>query len=176
MVTTEYRADEDLTEIFLQPNRSLTWHESVIVFSGMAATITAIGLVFTLMGYWLVLPFAGLEVLVLGVCFYQVAMSGRQRQLLVISPEKVRVEKGLLRRSPGSRGGPQERMEFTRAWVRVTLRRNEGPGRLVVGAAGDEIEIGEFLTEQERDDLAEDLGAAIAGDTTGRQNRSVNQA
>jgi len=175
MVRQEYSADEDLTEIFLQPNRSLTWQQTILVFSGMTAFLTIIGLGFALMGYWLVLPFAGLEILVLGACFYRVAMDGRQRQILVVSADKVRVEKGLQRHTPEGRGGPLEQAEFCRAWVRVNMRRSwEGrhPGRLMIGASGEEIEIGEFLTDQEKKALAEDLGAAITGATTGRHDRA----
>lgn len=39
------------------------------VFVGLALTVVAIGTGFALMGAWPVLPFAGLEVLMLGVAF-----------------------------------------------------------------------------------------------------------
>jgi uncharacterized membrane protein len=43
------------------------------VFVGLAATVLAIGVGFALMGAWLVLPFAGLEVLMLGGAFLHYA-------------------------------------------------------------------------------------------------------
>jgi uncharacterized membrane protein len=52
------------------------------VFVGLAATVLAIGVGFALVGAWLVLPFAGLEVLVLGGAFLNYARRiGAEKEL-----------------------------------------------------------------------------------------------
>lgn len=58
------------------------------------------------------------------------------------------------------RGGPDERTEFARGWVRVELTTATGhwyPRRLWIGASGRRVEIGGFLIDDEKADLAAEL-------------------
>ena len=166
MVAVEYKSDADLLLVFLQPNCSLSWRQSLSFFLGIAGFALLIALAFTVLGYWLILPFAGAEVIALGVCLYLTAHAAGKRQVITVTSNRVLVEKGRVRRAPDGKGGPEEKVEFVRAWTRVRLRGSSRfwhPSRLVLNASGQEVEIGEFLTEEEKQALAEDLGAAIPG-------------
>lgn len=138
-------------------------------FAAIALSSLAVALAFTVQGFWPILPFAGLELLALGVAIYLVAHSGRRRQMITITAEQVRVEKGRLRSVGTSGGGPESCQDFPRAWVRVELvRPNKGwyPSRLTVGASGSAIPVGEFLTDEEREELKTRLDSLLveAGD------------
>jgi uncharacterized membrane protein len=135
-----------------------------VFFAAIALLSLAVALLFSLQGYWPVLPFAGLELVALGVAFYLVAHSGRRRQLVTITADRIRIEKGRLR-GKGSGGGPEYRQEFPRAWARVDLvrpRHGWYPSRLMIGASGKAVAVGEFLTDDERQELKARLDDLLA--------------
>ena len=111
---------------------------------------------YTLQGFWPVLPFAGLEVVVLGVAFYLCFARSQVREVVSVNADVVTVEKG--------RHKPQEHWECPRAWARVSLRRSPiawYPSSLAIAFQGRQVEIGKFLNEQERSELADELEYAI---------------
>lgn len=102
------------------------------------------------------LPFAGLEVIVLGIAFYRCLLRSQLREVVTVSAEVVSVEKG--------RHQPQERWECPRAWARVVLEHAPiawYPRRLTVAFQGRRVEIGRFLNEEERGVLADELQQLI---------------
>ena len=115
-----------------------------------------IGMLFALYGYWPVLPFAGLEVIVLGIAFYRCLSRSQLREVVTVGSEVVSVEKG--------RQQPQQRWECPRAWARVVLEHAPiawYPRRLMVAFQGRRVEIGQFLNEEERGVLADELRQAL---------------
>ena len=64
-----------------------------------------------------------------------------------------------------ARGNPR-RVVFPRHWARVKIRRPKSPlhrGQLVIESSGRAYEVGKFLTEEERHQLAAELGLLIGG-------------
>lgn len=140
----------------IRPNQSLSWKQAVQVYLVIAACCLAIGLFFAVQGLWPVLPFAGLEVAVLGIAFYLCLVRSQKREVVSVSAERVTVEKG--------RGKPQEHWECPRAWARISLERSPiawYPSRLSVAFQGRQVEIGAFLNEKERRLLALELQNVI---------------
>ena len=118
--------------------------------------ILGVGVFFALQGYSPVLPFAGLEVLVLGYAFYRCQQRSLQREVVTVNADCVSVDKG------GRQ--PREHWECPRAWARVVLERSPlawYPSRLSVAFQGKKVEIGAFLNEQERCSLAGELKNVI---------------
>jgi uncharacterized membrane protein len=110
---------------------------------------------FVASGYWPVLPFAGLELALLG---WALASSLKRRhygETLEIGEDEIRI----------TRRGPAGRQEilFSRHWAKVTLRGPRGwhPSRLLIESHGRACEVGAFLTEEERRALGQRLGALI---------------
>ena len=132
---------------------------------GISTVLLSIGLVFAVKGYWMILPFAGLELLALAICFHLAASAAQRREIVSISDALVTIEKGTVRRSAG-RGGPDSRTEFPRVWTRVELSkpsRGSYPSRLWVGAYGKRIELAGFLAEDEKRSLATKLQQLVRG-------------
>lgn len=143
-------------QFVIRPNRSLTWRQTWILFIVMCVVCFGVATFWALQGFWPILPFAGLEMLLLGACLYHVSSTARQTEVVRVHERTVAVEKG--------RRGPEQRWEFERAWVRVALqgaRHTWYPSRLVIRSHGREVEIGDFLEESERASLADDLDRAI---------------
>ena len=140
----------------IRPNQSLPWHTAVKVYLAIAASCLAVGVFFALHGFWPVLPFAGLEVAVLGAAFYVCLSRSQLREIVSVNADLVTVEKG--------RREPQQHWECPRAWARIKLERSHidwYPSRLSVAYKGEAVEIGRFLNEQERCSLAAELQNAI---------------
>ena len=115
-----------------------------------------IGIAFALHGYWTVLPFAGFEVIVLGIAFYLCLLRSQIREVVTVNAETVTVEKG--------RRQPRERWECPRAWARVALEHSSiawYPMRLTIAFQGRQVEIGRFLSDEERSVLADELQQMI---------------
>ena len=140
--------DGSIRRIVIRPNRSLTWEQTKIVYFCIASYTLAIAGVFAAMGFWPVLPFAGGEIAVLGIAFYVNALAGTSVQVVTVDGDVVRVEK--------ERPGPRCEWLFQRAWAQVDVDGPAGHGssRLVVRSHGNEVVLGEFLTEAERERLA----------------------
>ncbi len=142
--------------IVIRPNRSLTRRQLQLAFLVIAVVCLGIASVFAVLGLWPVLPFAGAEVLAVGIGFYLSAMSGREMEVVSVNSDKVAVEKG--------RRLIRERLELQRTWAQICLlppRLRWYPTRLVIRSRGKEVELGSFLNEDERRQLAGELRHAI---------------
>lgn len=160
MVISENDPFSKLHRVVIRPNRSLSWHQSLVFLAAIAVPLLLVSIVLALRGFWMVLPFAGLELLALFVAIYVVSHAARRCEVVSIGESVVTVEKGRDRGRCADRGGPEERVEFARGWVRVELTPASGrwyPKRLWVGASGRRVEIAEFLVEDEKTELAAEL-------------------
>lgn len=146
------------TRIEITPNCSLTPRGARRFFLGICAVSFGVAGVVAAQGYWPVLPFAGLEMLLLG---WALSVSMRRRhegETIVISEDRVDICAHAARSSVQA--------EFPRHWSRVRLHEGLSPlhpSRLVIESHGRGREIGRFLTEQERRQLAARLKGLIGG-------------
>jgi len=144
--------------IELSPNCSLSPTTALVAFGTIAAASLFMALVFTMQGYWPVLPFAGLELAALGWAFWLTRRRARIREYVLFDDARVVVEKR-------GRRGDTRRIEFPRHWARVRLEpapRRHHPSRLLIGASGRHCEIGRFLSEADRHSLRERLAELLA--------------
>lgn len=139
----------------VMPNQSMSWRGMVWMYSVIASVtlLVAVGCYF--MGLTLVLPFSGVELLIVGAVFYITACHGDRREVIIIGKETVTVQSG--------RFQPESHYEFPRQWARVVFEQSSGwyPNRLLIRSHGRQVEIGSFLNEQERNGLAEKLSVVI---------------
>ncbi len=97
----------------------------------------------------MVLPFAGLELMVLGGALYHCALKCQQCELISIVDGQVAVQRG--------RHEPEETVSFPCAYARVELVAAEHrgyPTQLLIGAWNKRIEVGRCLNDNERGQLA----------------------
>jgi len=152
MVNVERQIDEKQCRFIVRPNRSLSWRGSVLFFLSLFLVSSVTAITLTLLGFWLVLPFAGLEMLVLAGGLYVVACRCHECEVISIGADAIRIEKG--------RGAPRQHWTLGRVWARVVLERCPKawyPSRLFIRSHGQAVEIGRFLGEEERQQLAAEL-------------------
>lgn len=140
-----------VTRFVLGPNASLSVR-GAWVFMGLASTATlGCAAYCTWLGFWPVLPFAGLELAALGWALTVALRGNRYREVLSFDEAQVRIEIGTAGK------GAAARVELPRAWVRVWIERDaarrHAPTRLVLGCSGQRVVVGRCLTDEEREDL-----------------------
>lgn len=148
--------------IVIAPNCSLSVKGALLFFCGTCFGSFTIAGIMMLLGYWPVLPFAGLEMIVLAWALKTSLERRHHFQTITVSEDDVLVE--------SSTGVEHVRVVFPRHWAQVKLRRPSSrlyPSRLVIESHGRQFEVGDFLTEEERRGLAARLGRLI-----GRINES----
>lgn len=137
-------------EFISRPNRSLTRAQQQQVFWGLAGVCFAIASVFAALGYWLVLPFAGLEIGLLAWAFE--AIRARESDFESVT---IRGDTLILEWHDGKRSG---RREMNRHWARVICHcRRSGRCRVSLRSHGRETELGQFLSDEGRLALAQML-------------------
>lgn len=156
MVVAQHDADQPNCSFVIRPNRSLSWRGAQLVFAGMCFVSFGIATACTLMGAWPVLPFAGLEMLILGAGLYLTARRSALCEVVSIHDDVIEIQRG--------RRAPVPVCSFQRAWARVVMWRPRSgwlPSRLTIRSHGREVEIGAALNEDEREILARELRRAI---------------
>ena len=137
------------TRIDICPNCSLSPRGARWFFVSIVVASLSVALPISLLGFWLVLPFAGLEIALVGWALRSSMARRFERQSIIISADTVAIE---------DVAPPHEsRVEFPRHWAQVRIRAGGSPlhpSRLTVESHGRRHEIGRFLNEQERQGLA----------------------
>lgn len=141
--------------ITARPNCSLSPAGTLCVFSIVSFVTLAIALVFTLLGAWLVLPFAGLELIVLWCCFSHLRRHVHDYERLVIDADKVTVDRHIL--------ASDNHIELNSYWAQVVMdMMPDGEcRRLALRSHGKEIEFGRLLSGEERLRLGLSLKARL---------------
>ncbi len=138
-------AAEGATDITLvaRRNNSISSGSRLLVLGSIAAVVLAISLGFALSGAWPVLPFAGLELLMVGLAFRYMERHAGDCECMTMREDQVVIE----RRERGS----VNRFEFNRHWVQLILREPRGMerGRLALRSHGKEVQFGMFLTDEQ---------------------------
>jgi uncharacterized membrane protein len=126
--------------LLLTPNRSLSWRGNLWIITGLFLVSLCVVTGMALMGAWVVLPFAGLELTALFIGLYYTARNCHRQEVLVITPETLRLEKGIYRK--------QVEWELPRRYTRVQVhppRHRMTPSKLSLMHRDTEIPLAPFL-------------------------------
>lgn len=140
----------------LQPNCAMNWRWTKRLFLGVFCCMAASSVYWVSLGAWLVLPFFGLELLVLGLGLYLSAVAGSTREVVHIDGNQVRILRG--------RSQLEAVTTLPRHWTRVVLIQDPRGwylSRLQLRCHGKQVEIASKLVESERLDLADELGGQL---------------
>ncbi|MFN4203326.1 MAG: DUF2244 domain-containing protein [Tabrizicola sp.] len=149
--------DGNKQRLHLWPHRSLT-QRGFVWFIGATAVLIAVPLIGVLGSpvLWALLPF------LLGAIWaiwFALRKNGRDRDIvedLVLSPDRI----ALVRHGPK---GKRQDWEANPYWLRITLHKTGGPvpNYLTLKGEGREVELGPFLSEDERVALKDELEARL---------------
>jgi len=135
------------------PNRSLGPPGRKACLAAIAATTLATGAAATAFGAWPVLPFAGLEILLVAVAFRAIARHDGDFERLEIDGGRIRLQT--------RRAARLVELEAHAPWARLVVRDRPGNTGLELRYAGRAVEFGFLLTEGRRREWAAELGRRL---------------
>jgi uncharacterized membrane protein len=143
-------------KIIARPNNSLSVEGSVKLLAALAGIALVVALGFFHIGAWLVLPFAGLEIVAFAYAFHTVYLHADDFESITIENDRVVVEKRNVKEVTTT--------VFQRYWAQVNVRDvamikgSNGKSGLFISSHGNEVEFGRnFINDEQRSQLARDL-------------------
>ena len=134
--------------ILITRNSSLTRTQIKLIIGFFAIVLGTIATVFYIQGVWMVLPFAGLELLAVSAGFYTCLRHKHDFELIKVGNNQVEVKRQVANR--------KQSYCFQIYWTKICLEMTKGwyPSRLWVRSKGRHVELGQWLTDTERQQLA----------------------
>ncbi|WP_284165072.1 DUF2244 domain-containing protein [Frigidibacter sp. SD6-1] len=149
--------DEGSRALTLRPHRSLT-PRGFVLFIGATAALFALPLLSLVGGaaLWFVLAFAGLCLWAVWIAIARNSRAAGRGEVLTLTRDRITLIHAL--------ADPPRTWEANPYWVTVQLRPEGGPVAhyLTLKGNGREVELGAFLSPDERKALADELRAALA--------------
>ena len=143
-------------KIIARHNNSLTPKAGVKLLLALAGIVLVVGFGFARIGAWLVLPFAGLEILAFAYAFHYIYLHSDDFESITIENDNVVVEKRDYKEVTTT--------VFQRHWAQVSLREVASVGGVIgkrglfIRSHGKEIEFGKhFMNDEQRALLAREL-------------------
>jgi len=156
MVVTRVDDLAACTHVIVQANQSMSWRANLLLLACLAAVTMGIAAAFAALGLWLVLPFAGLEVLAVAICLHLTLRRLARRQVITVAADEVRLASGFRQ--------PETVDTIPRSWIRVEYVCSDNPfdvGRLALRAHARRYPVGECLGRHEKRQLAGELSRLL---------------
>jgi uncharacterized membrane protein len=117
------------------------------------------GAVFAARGLWLILPFAGLELVAVAIAFVCYGRRAADYERITLSDADITIER--------VEGARTLNWRFASAWARVEVEEGAGSWmdrvRVFIVSRGERVEVGRHLSAARRKLLAQEILAALRG-------------
>ena len=153
----EELADLPLFAAILTPHRSMGWAGFIAVMAAVGAVNLVGAVVFAAIGAWPVLPFLGLDVLIIFLAFRANYRHARAFEEVIVTASEIRVRKVSWR-------GRTREWRFNTAWTRLRQERDEEDGQvlsLTLDEGRRRLDIATFLPPNEREGFGTALRRAL---------------
>ncbi len=148
----EVQTNDTEERLILSPNRSMSWQTNKRILLAMFLVNMLIALGWTAMGAWMVLPFAGLEILLVGIGMYYVSWKLSFKEILILEADSLIIQKGVYY--------PKQEWHWQRSnssLLKQPSRYRMTAPTLYLRHLNEEVEIGAFLNRSEKKLLREHL-------------------
>ena len=143
MLTTKNKNDKFYVE--LRPNKSSSLRQNVLFFGMLSLICITFGVGFFIVGAPLILPFAGLEILALITIIKLNRDWSNQLQILAIDKLQVKITNN------------KRKKIYDRFLSKFLIQEKNGVKVILLQSHKEQIEIGRFLTADEKDELIANL-------------------
>ena len=158
MVESNLDISKGQGHIVVCPNMSGHWQTTKLFLWIISCLALFIATAFALLGLWVILPFAGLEVMALVSLMYWVAHRCRRKQVITLNNNRILVETGYT--SPESSW--ESELFFTRLYIDKPPYRDGKPMKVFLRGKQQQFEVGEFLNEEDKNKLITELRSVIS--------------
>jgi uncharacterized membrane protein len=139
---------------FLRRNCSVTPAQLGWLYASICVVSLGIGAFFWLQGARLILPFASLEVVVVGIAFLVYGRHATDGERISLQDGQLVVEL--------ENAGRLQRAEFRSEWVRIEPKTGDH-SLIEVSGNGRRVEVGRFVHPDQRPALAREIRMALRG-------------
>ena len=139
MLTTKNKNDKFYIE--LRPNKSSSLRQNVLFFGMLSLICITFGVGFFIVGAPLILPFAGLEILALITIIKLNRDWSNQLQILAIDKLHIKITNN------------KRKKIYDRFLSKFLIQEKNGVKVILLQSHKEQIEIGRFLTADEKDEL-----------------------
>ena len=143
---------EQQVQLHLSPNRSATWQQTKYLIAAFAFFISSIAIAWTIVGAWVILPFAGLEVGLLAVIMYMVSKATYRWETILVSVDNIHVS--------CSNGAT---LCFPRLDTALFYQKDlslKSISRLILQTPLQQFELGTFLNSEDKEQVRDSLHQA----------------
>ncbi|MDB5775129.1 MAG: hypothetical protein JWP38_1262 [Herbaspirillum sp.] len=138
----------------LRRNCSVTPRQLGYIYAALCCASLGVALLCTWQGAWLVLVFSVLELSAVGAAFLIYARHATDADYLILTPGSLVVEV--------VQGGVRKKFKFDPRETRIDTTGSQR-GLVVLEGGGAKVEVGRFLTQWKRRELAQQLRLALTG-------------
>jgi uncharacterized membrane protein len=151
--------------LVLLPNRSMSWRQNRWLIALLGGFTLIIALVWTVVGAWVILPFAGIEVMALAAGLYYVSWKLHLRQVVRITASSVTVEEG--------RKTPIKRWQLDSAALAIEAPAHpwDAPAITLYDRV-QQVSLGSFLNREDSElliELLQEAGVRVRSSSVPRQ-------
>jgi len=146
----------DTIRLIIQGNRSMSWRANLWLAASLGVICMGIALAMASVGLWMVIPFAGVEVLFIVACLYWTLRRLTRKEIITVDEQVVQLEWGYKK--------PEKSANLPRQWCQLRYHCPDNPfevGELSVTAHGRRYRLGEALGREEKKTLHGELAAAL---------------
>ena len=152
MVLRQVNSATGITQVVVRANKSMSWRANVLLAASLGSLSAVFGGVIATAGFWMVMPFAGLEFLLVYFCLTRAYKRLGYTEVISNMGDKLLVESGYDK--------PVATAELPSQWTKVQF--DDPPsafdvGRLKLQCSGQSLEIGQALNKEEKRKLYKEI-------------------
>ncbi len=148
MITTHF--DNDTLQIVLTPNRSASWKQNCQLLLALGAVVLLIASVWSYMGVWMILPFAGLELGFLSYFVYRTSQRSYLKEVVYLLQDTIKIERG--------QTAPITQLSYPKDLCEFVIQKPKhywSPAELNLVHRNENVVLGRFLSKKDMDELTE---------------------
>ena len=145
------------TRLIVTANQSMSWKANLYLAASLGVICMGIAIAMATFGLWMVIPFAGLEVIFIVACLYMTLKRLSRQEVITVDNDAIKLEWGY--------NQPDTVVNLPRRWSRLSYRCTDSVfevGELSVAAHGRRYALGKCLNKEEKKALYGELQTALA--------------
>lgn len=143
--------------VIVMANRSMSWRANLYLAASLGFVCMGMAIAMAWFGMWMILPFAGAEVVLIVACLYLTQKRLSRKEVITVDNEAIRLEWGY--------NQPDVTVNLPRRWTRLSYSCPDSVfevGHLSVAAHGERYALGSCLNKAEKRALYTELKSALA--------------
>lgn len=145
------------TRLIVKANQSMSWRANLYLAASLGVICMGVALAMAAFGLWMVIPFAGAEIILIVVCLYLTLKRLSRKEVITLNNEAIRLEWGY--------NQPDVTVNLPRRFSQLSYCCPDNifeVGDLSVSAHGKRYALGSCLNREEKKELYTELQSALS--------------